>query len=221
MIHDLYLDTPDRELQAQELALRIREIGARRWVTLKGQSQPTGWDSMERLEIEMRWSKDALARVVKELADRGIRVRQQRQDFDYAHPLDVMAALGLEAVQDRESCRQVRNIIPGGEEGPSILAELAIDSVVYHFSDQEIHHHEVEIEEKEGGSPALIKPVVEGLVAMYGPALRRWGHSKLAVGKALERMLREGALEGLLDTNNNLKPFAYDKIDDYLKRSSV
>ncbi len=221
IIHDLYLDTPDRALQTQELALRVREIGTMRWVTLKGPSQPTDWEGgVERLEIEVLWSKDALTRVVKELVNRGIKILPQRQDLDDVHPLDVMASLGLEPIQDRESHRRVRNIVKG-EANDSVLAELAIDSVVYHFGGQEIRHHEVEVEAKEGGNSAVIKTVVESLVAMYGPALRRWGHSKLATGKAIERMLSEGALEGLLDINNNLKPVAYDRIDDYLKGSRI
>jgi len=65
VIHDLYLDTPDGALQAQKLALRIREIGAMRWVTIKGASRPTNWEGgVERLEIEVPWSQDALARIV-------------------------------------------------------------------------------------------------------------------------------------------------------------
>jgi inorganic triphosphatase YgiF len=220
-IHDVYFDTPDHALRTQELALRVREVGARHWVTLKGHSQPTDWEGgVERLEIEILWSKDALARVAKELLDRGIEILPQRWDFDDAHPLDVMASLGLEAVQDRESRRRVRNILKG-EESSSVLAELAIDSVVYHFGGQGIRHHEVEVEAKERGSSSVIKTVAESLVAMYRPALRRWDHSKLATGKAIEQMLREGALEGLLDAHNNLKPVAYDKIDDYLKRSHI
>lgn len=222
IIHDLYLDTPDRALQTQELALRVREIGTTRWVALKGRSQPIDWEGgVERLEIESQWSRDALARVVKELSDRGIKIPQQGQDFDDTYPLDVMVSLGLEAVQDRESHRQVRNIASAGGESGSVLAELAIDSVAYHFGGQEICHHEVEVEAKEASSSTVIKPVIESLVAMYGPALRRWGHSKLATGKAIEKMLGDGALEGLLDSHHNLKPGAYDKIDDYLKGSGV
>ena len=146
---------------------------------------------------------------------------QQRQDFDRVHPLEVMTSLGLEVIQDRETHRQVRNIVFVGEESRSALAELAIDSVVYHFGDQQICHHEVEIEAKvEDGSTAL-KTVIESLVAMYGSALRRWDHGKLATGKAIEKLLSEGALEGLLDINNNLKPVAYDRVDDYLKCGSI
>jgi inorganic triphosphatase YgiF len=221
MIHDLYLDTSDRALQTQQLALRVREIGTTHWLTLKGRSEPTGWEGgAERLEIELLWSKDALARVLAEFMDRGIKVPQQRQDLEYAHPLEAMASLGLQVIQDRESYRRVRNILKGGESD-SVLAELAIDSVAYHFGGQEIRQHEVEIEAKEGGSSAVIKLLVEDLVTMYGPVLRRWGHSKLATGRAIEKMLSEGLLEGLLDVNNNLKPVAYDRIDDYLKRSGI
>ncbi|HIE30313.1 TPA: CYTH domain-containing protein [Candidatus Poribacteria bacterium] len=220
-IHDLYFDTRDRSLQTRRLALRIREIGAMRWITLKGPSLPTDWGGVERLEIEEPWSQDALTRVVRELMSRKIKMPQQRQDFDYAHPLDVMMNLRLEIVQDRNTHRQVRNIVSASEESKSVLAELAIDSVVYHFSGQAICHHEVEIEVKVEDSFTVLKTVIESLVAMYNPALRRWHHGKLATGKAIENLLSEGALEGLLDIERNLKPVAYDKIDDYLMRGGI
>ena len=220
-IHDLYLDTPNQALQNQKLALRIREIGGSRWVTLKGRSQLTDWGGVERLEIEALWSEDALTRVVKELMDRKIKMLQQRQDFDYDHPMDVMTSLGLEVVQDRRSYRKVRNIVLIGEQSSPVLAELAIDFVVYHFRDQKICHHEVEIEAKVVDGSTVLKTMIESLVAMHGPVLRRWDHSKLATGKAVEKLLSEGALEGLLDINNNLKPIAYDKIDNYLNCGSI
>lgn len=220
-IHDVYFDTLDHALQTQELALRVREIGAAHWITLKGQSQPSGWGGVNRFEIEVPWSQDALTRVVKELAGRRIKTLQQRQDFDRAQPLEVVASLGLEVIQDRETHRQVRDIVSAGEESSSVLAELAIDSVVYHLSDQQIYHHEVEIEAKAEDVSAVFDAVIETLVTTYGPALRRWDHSKLITGKVIEKMLGEGSLQGLLDANNNLKPAAYDRIDDYLKHSSI
>lgn len=212
--HDLYFDTPDGALQTQKLALRVREMGARRWITLKGGSQPTDWGGVERLEIEALWSQEALTTVVKELWARRLRIPQQRWDLPQAHPLDVMASLGMEVVQHRETHRQPRIIV--SPDGSPVLAELAIDSVVYHLSGQEIRHHEVEIEAKVKGSSPVLKTVIESLVTMYRPLLRRWDHGKLATGKAIERLLSEGALEGLLDTYNNLKPGAYDRIHDYL-----
>lgn len=221
-IHDLYFDTPDRKLQTQKLALRVREIGTKRWITLKGPSQPTDWGGVERLEIEAPWSQDALTRVVKELTDRRINMLLHDQDFDRTHPLDVMTSSGLEVVQNRETHRQVRNVV-FRESGP-VLAELAIDSVVYYFGDQEIRHHEVEIEAKVRDSSTVLRTVIEELTAirgMYGPVLRRWDHSKLATGMAIQKMLNEGALSGLLDNERNLTPIAYEKIDDYLTRGDI
>jgi hypothetical protein len=218
-IRDLYFDTPDRKLQTQKLALRVREIGATRWIALKGPSQPTDWGGVDRLEIEAPWSQDALTRVVKELTDRGFKMLLYDQDFDRTHPLVFMASSGLEVVQNRETHRQVRNVV-FRESGP-VLAELAIDSVVYHFSDQEICLHEVEIEAKVRDGSTVLKTVIERLTAMYGPVLRRWDHSKLATGMAIEKLLSEGALIGLLDNDGNLTPIAYDKIDDYLTRGDI
>jgi len=98
---------------------------------------------------------------------------------------------------------------------------LAIDSVAYSFGGQKIRHHEVEIEAKvEDGSEA-IERVTKGLMEMYEATLRPWKYSKLATGKAIEKLLGEGALEELLDINNNLKPSAYGKIDRFFKGGGI
>ena len=52
-----------------------------------------------------------------------------------------------------------------------------------------------------------------------GDELRVWVHPKLTIGFALERLLEQGELEGLIDLDGNLKHDAYDKIDDYLKKA--
>ena len=106
------------------------------------------------------------------------------------------------------------------ESGP-VLAEMAIDSVAYCFSGQEVRHYEVEIEAKWEGASVVLKKVVESLIAIYGHVLRKWDYSKLATGKAVEEMLSKVTPKGLLDINNNLKPVAYGKIDNYLKGSSI
>ncbi len=216
-IHDLYLDTPDRALQARELAVRIREVGRLHWITLKGPRHPTDWGGVERLEIETLWSEKALTEVLKELMDRGIEVPQRQRHFESDHPLSVMMSLGWEVVQNRRSHRQIRNIVLTGDESGQGLAEMAIDSVLYHFGYRDIGHHEVEIEAKVKDGSAVIKAVIEGLMAMYGSALRAWDHSKQVTGEAIERLLRQGALAGLTDANNNLKPVVYDKIQAYLE----
>lgn len=221
VIHDMYLDTPDRALQAPQMALRVREIGETCWITLKGPSQPTAWKrGVKRLEIEAIWSEEAVTRVVEELMVRGIKVLQPWQDIGDVQPLDVMASIGFEVVQDRESHRRIRNILEG-KKGSPVLAELAIDSVIYHFGSRKVCFHEVEIEAKAEEGSAVIETVVESLVTTYRPALRVWDYSKLATGKAIEELLKMGAIQELLDVNNNLKPAAFDKLSDYLKTGDV
>lgn len=221
LIHDLYFDTPDRALQTPQMALRLREIGGTSWITLKGPSQPTGWGSgVERLEIEVEWSKGALTGIVEELRARGVEILPQWQDSDDAYPLAVMAGLGLEVIQDREGHRQLWNIVAGDRSSP-VLAELALDFVVFNFSGQQVCYHEVEIEAKGEGGPAVIQAMVESLVVMVGPVLRTWDYGKLATGKAIEGLLKTGELQELLGVDNNLKPAALDRISDYLESRGV
>jgi inorganic triphosphatase YgiF len=220
-MRDLYLDTPDKALQAKRIALRIRELRGKHWITLKGPSQPTEGGGVERLEIEAQWSQDALAKVVQELLGEGIEMPRRSTDFDLLHPVNIVASLGLKIIQDRETHRQVRNIVPMAAEHKPALAELGIDAVAYHFGDQEIRHHELEIEAKVRDGSTALRSITESLIRRYGPVLRRWDHSKLATGKAIEQLLIERAPAGLLDSRNYLKPVAYDTLDDYLKRGSI
>lgn len=217
-IHDFYFDKPNRALQTKKFALRIRTIGTSHWITLKGPSQPSNCGGVKRLEIEESWSKDTLTKVFNELESKGIQMPQIRQDLDYIHPLNAMSGLGFEIVQKRESHRKIRNIV--GEKNYPTLAEMAIDSTVYHFSNQNICHYEVEIEAKVGDS-LVLEIIIKRLEKIYGPELQRWDYGKLATGKAIEKLLNEGGLEGMLDGNNNLKPAVYNKIADILKCGNV
>lgn len=220
-IHDIYFDKPDSALKGEKLALRIREIGATQLITLKGPSELSDWGGVKRLEIEKLWCKNALASVREELKDNNIRLPKLRKDFDWANPREVMASLGLQVIQDRETQRQIRNIVVLDDDYTPILAELAIDSVVYNFRDKKILHYEVELESKMRDGANVVKAVSENLVKMFEPALRRWDYGKLATGKAIEKLLNEGALEGLVDGKNKLKLSAYDKIEEYLKKDKV
>ncbi len=209
-IHDTYFDTPDGELQAQRVALRIRELDGATWVTLKGPSQPTDWGGKERLEIDLLWSQDAAKRILAELAGRGLTPPARDRTVDASRPVQTMLALGLQVIQDRRVRRRVRDVV--ARHQPLVLAELAIDSVTYHFADRQIHHHEVEIETKSRDGPRAGRAVAEDLISMYAPALRSWPFGKLATGRAIERFLHEGISKGLLDDSDSLTPAAYDWI---------
>lgn len=219
MLRDLYFDTPDEALRSHGLAVRLRESGRIRLITLKGPSRPAGGGGRERLEIEVPWSKTALRRIVKELANRDVVVQAWRFDDD-ARPLTAMKSLGLQIVQGRETRRTIRDIVPADKKGPR-LAELAIDSVAYRFGLEEIRLKMVEVEAKrQEGLPALAI-ITRGLTDMLKPTLREWAYGKLATGMAVEKLLRKGALEGLVSRDRNLMPAAYDKLVRYLKRSGA
>jgi hypothetical protein len=97
---------------------------------------------------------------------------------------------------------------------------LAIDSVTFHFDKQDVRLHEVEIEQKSAEDLAALGSVTANLLKMYSPLLRP-SESKLATGRAIQTLMQTGALAGLLDDANDLKPAAYDVIDRYLKRDSI
>jgi hypothetical protein len=216
-IHDLYLGIYGSASGKPGVALRIREVGETYLITMKGPNRPTDWGGIERLEIELPWSRDALDIISRKLIDMGLQMPEQRPDFDPDHPLNVIASLGLRVIQDRETHRQVRDIVPDGD--CIALAEMAIDSVVYHFTGQDIRHYEVEIEAKEEAGSTAIKTVIEGLIEIYDLAVRRWNCGKLTTGSAVEKMLSKGILDGLIDSKNNLKPVAYKLIAYYMGRN--
>ena len=216
-IHDIYFDTPDAFLNNKKIALRLRQIGKEQWITLKGPSYLTGWGSMERLEIEESWSKKSLINIFNKLVEEGFELPHLPEDFDLITPREVMTGVGLKVIQDRVTSRQIRNIVYKNVNTGPILAELAIDSVMYSIGNENIHHNEVEIEAKMQDSEKVIQVISKHLIERFKPALCKWDHSKLATGKAIDKLLDDG-VAGLLDVNNNIKPEAYDKIDDILKK---
>ena len=219
-IHDLYFDTPDGQLQNQLLVLRVRRIGARLLITLKDRALPSDWGAVERPEIELPWSHEGLVRCIGVLIEKGIEIQHRESDFDYVCPDNVMQTQNLVIFQNRKTNRQIRHIVLNQGNSPA-LAELVIDRVVYCFRDLEIQHYEIEIETKVNHPPLELRMLVEDLVTMYQPVLRKWPHSKVAIGKTIEMLMNEGVLKNLIGCNNSLLPTAYDKIDERLKQSKV
>lgn len=220
-IQDLYFDTPDMSLQERKVSMRLRSLGKSHWITLKGPSQPIKGGGVERLEIEKSWSKDALSVVLKELDKQNITMPSLPEDFDNIAPEDLLKGMKLNVVQDRETQRETRNIVHKNKKTGPVLAELGIDHVTFKFGKQNIHLHEIEIEAKRHGGSKAIKKISDNLLKKFKPELQRWDHGKLATGKAIETLLEDGALAEFLDPDNNLKPDAYEKIDDVLRDLSM
>ncbi|MFX0208335.1 MAG: CYTH domain-containing protein [Candidatus Hodarchaeota archaeon] len=221
-IHDFYFDTQEHALQSKKLTLRLREINSKSLITLKMPAHVINMDyGTQRSEMEYLWSKKALTKIINALNDQKIPILSSFPDMNEIHPLEIIKTLGLEIIQDRENFRKRRDIVIKEHERNMVLAELTIDSIIYHFSGQDIGHHEIEIELKNINYSTVLKSVVEHLISIYGSKLRIWPHSKLVTGKAIEKLWMEGNLDELLDCSNNLKPYAYNKIETYITRNMI
>ncbi len=211
-IHDIHFDSLERVLEANRLALRIREIAGAIWLSFKGPSQHLWAGGVARLEIEQPWSMSALKGILDELEATGVRTLGLFEETTALSPPEVMRALGFEEIQDRETDRMTRSAVEGDRDGP-VLAEVAIDSVLYHLPGVEVRHHEIEIEAKSWGGLSAAQNIAAALLERFKPALRSWSGSKLAIGRAIQMLQRDEALGQFLGKNGNLLPAAYDRLD--------
>jgi len=218
-IHDCYFDTAGRLLRRDRWALRIREIGSERLIALKGPETKTHWGGVKRTEFEAPWSQEALRVIVAELAGDQIALPGDLNGLDAILPADMLARLRLEKIQDRQTFRQVREIMPESVERGISLAEVDLDAVIYSFHDRKIRHYEIEIEARAEENQDLLTIVVEELTAAHGSLLRKWDHSKLATGLAVEELLAAGCLV-IREKDGELMPEDYEEIDAFLKRGS-
>jgi hypothetical protein len=127
-----------------------------------------------------------------------------------------MRWLGLRVVQDRETHRRPRGVVREAELAGPVLAELAVDAVVFRTDHREVRLYDVEIEAKSPDGPAAAQSVAHALASRYAAALRRWPYGKLATGDVIEHLFAEGALHGLLAPDGALTPAAYDTLERVL-----
>lgn len=215
LLSDIYFDTPDHILSRRKLNLRIRTDNQDRWITMKTHPRRTLWGGMVRSEMEVPWSSDALAKVVSELKIPSQQPASLASEVAVSDPAELLKSRGLVPIQHRETQRQVRSVTSGGN--PSVvLAELDIDSVLYDFDGQKIRLFEIEVESKSEKGQKVVKSVTRSLKGEYGTLLRSWRHGKLATGNGIIRMLKTGELGALLDSENRLRPAAFDKLNRML-----
>ena len=209
-INDLYWDTSKEILRENKTSLRLRKIDEDLLITIKGGASLTEWGGVERLEIEVPWSKNGFFRIIRELKNYSIDLPQNDKNFNMKRPQESFVNLGLELIQDRKTDRKIRNIILNDEQ--EILSELAIDSVYYKVKDQIVRHFEIEIESKHKNGPEVVKTTLKCLSDMFGSLLRNWPHSKLTTGMALAQLLRKEQREKYINSQNCILPGTYDTI---------
>jgi hypothetical protein len=164
---------------------------------------------VERVELELPWSGAALQKVMGELAAHGLNP-DARVDIPASPSThEALHELGFLIIQDRSTRRQIRDIVSKGER----VAEMDLDTVVYHICAAAILHEEIEIEAKAPSGSRAIRVILDYLLREFGRDVRKWDFGKLATGIALERALTEVTAEGLVGLDGHLTPAAYDKLE--------
>jgi inorganic triphosphatase YgiF len=215
-IRDVYLDTPDGALAGARVAFRVRELDGRPLLTFKADAVRSGL-AAERLELEAPWSAEALQAVLEELRRRGIELPTPAEGSGAGEPLADLGALGLRPTQTRETTRTPRDVVDRGTE---TVAELTLDDVGYQLPAGRARLLEVEVEAKGPGGLETVQAVLEALVEAFPDDLRPWPYGKLATGRAVEQLLAEGRLEGMLDADDRIRPGAHDLLDKFLSQNS-
>jgi len=210
-VHDIYLDTPDSLLSRKRLNLRIRGIGEDFFITLKVNPGLISWRRHERREFEVPWSQTSLQQIRDELERRGIKLAPLGPLTENLPRVETMKLLGLRVLQDRETHREARDIVEGNASR-EVLAELAIDSVLYHFEGRDVRLFELEVEAKSQRGRGVLGNIAKGLREKVGSQLRSWRFGKLVTGEKIDRLLKRGELQNFLD-GSRLRPDAYLKIE--------
>lgn len=215
LLRDRYYDLPDGELTAVGAALRWRraESAGRtsNLIALKGPAQRGGpGASLTRLEVEKEWAPPVLPEILAELPGLGVESPPEYSG-EAAEPEEALAAAGLELIQDRRTRRLVAEL----RDGPSAVAELALDHVLFDARGRRVDHREVEIELLAPEGRECLERIATELLREFPETLRIWVWSKAALGRGLERLADDGALTPLL-SGNELSTAGYDAIEDLL-----
>jgi len=210
-LHDIYLDTTSHALGKKRINLRIRGVGDSHWITMKTSPGLFSRRRHERQEVEIPWSVDSLRKIVAELARKGIHLVLPKNLDETGSRLDIMKRMGLSVLQDRETERVPRNVIDSAGSG-EILAELEVDSVMYHFAGGDVRLSEVELEAKSRKGRDIVGELSRQLLSDFGLTLRGWRFGKLVTGEKIERLLTSGSLTSFMQ-GDRLKPEAFASIE--------
>ncbi|HEV3497722.1 MAG TPA: CYTH domain-containing protein, partial [Actinomycetes bacterium] len=215
-IRDVYLDTGDGALAGARVAFRVRELDGRPLLTLKADPVRSGL-AAERLELEAPWSAEALRTALEELWRRGVDLPTPRETAGAGEPLADLAGLGLRPTQIRDTTRTPRDVVER-DGGP--VAELTVDDVAYQLPAGRARLLEVEVEAKGPGGMETVQTVLGALAEAFPDDLRPWPYGKLATGRAVEQLLAEGRLEGMLDADGRIRPAAHELLAEFLAENS-
>ena len=208
---DTYFDSSDKSLTYNGLSLRLRRLADRTLIGLKGNEEWTERGVL-RLELDAPWSSNALADVLHELDFREIRLVWPGIAINGASPEDVLGAMGLAAFQSRRLVRSTRAVL---KRSGNAIAELALDIVTQEVDGTRVVYREVEVEADES---SVVSDITEAILSAVPDGLRKWSHSKLATGPALEQLSRSRAPAVLVSADGDLTPAAIEALGQELNQ---
>ncbi len=213
MINDYYFDTPAGELSGNKHVLRVRRESEQVWITVKGPSREIKDGILQRTEIEVPWSREAVGKLSSLPETQKLFITTSQEINTQSDALDTFVNAGLIVIQERETQRILKHI--RRLKTKHVVAELALDRVIYHIDDRSIRHSEIEIETKGKEDSSVALRVAEYLVGLYPGELRKWAHTKFATGRAIQALLSEEFFENTL-APNMLTTASYALIEKYL-----
>jgi hypothetical protein len=218
-LRDQYFESPAGELESKGFALRLRTVGEDSLITLKGAPTAQG-PAIRRLEIEgSPGCQKTLSQIQDVLSQQSLSV-DLRRVVETGDPVSTLERAGWSVIQDRETCRRIRDVSPSRERSVRPLAELVIDSVAYRAGEGEVYHHEVEIEEKGKAGSEVLEKITVRLLDSFGQVLKPWPHSKLATGRAIQQLVREVGRERVCTPRGHLNSGGYERLELFLAGGS-
>lgn len=214
-IHDLYYDTPDKNLGTQQIQLRIRILQEKVYkVTLKALKEIKE-NYSERIEIERFWSQEAFNDIANNLAKMNIGSQYPERLFDI-DPKVTFNNLGLIIIQNRKTIREILNAV--NKASGQIEFEFDVDTTTIVLnSKSKIRFSELEIESKKSGNEKKLNKIVSEVHKFS--EIMPWHHSKLETGMGITNLLNNKLLEPKrdYDEKNELTATGIRKISDLLK----
>jgi inorganic triphosphatase YgiF len=210
IIYDTYYDTPERSLRQRRISLRTRKLSGNLLISTKSDVRRIRGTIIRRREIELPWSYSSIRLLAKNL--KLIIPKSSVSRFQRIPASRTLAAMGLEVIQERRTRREARDVVRKSKAPALVLAELAIDRVIYTFKDTKLGLSEVEVEAKSSRSLATVRDIANALVSKYKPVLQQWFHGKFVTGLAIRKLLETKELQNYL-VDGDLKPGAFGLID--------
>ena len=218
-LHDTYWDRPDGRLGAERIAVRLRRANRSTLITLKGRSRTAPDGAAVRLEFEEPWSPAAFETIRKVLTDAGVWPVAAPAKAFQSDPHKSLQMAGFVLAQDRETRRRPRDLIADGDLHQAHIAELAIDTTIFHVGALNILSREIEVESKGPGGLKAVERASRALLYLYADRLKRSNHSKIALGKAIATIIDQLRRNNGIGPDSSLSPRGHQLLDAYLQEN--